>query len=55
VAIGRVVSVNVGRPRTLEWFGRQVNTAISRIAASAEVPESWRAMAQRALRRATAG
>jgi MOSC domain-containing protein YiiM len=28
VAIGRVVSVNVGRPRTVEWFGRQVKTAI---------------------------
>jgi MOSC domain-containing protein YiiM len=26
--LGRVVSVNVGRPRTVEWFGRQVRTAI---------------------------
>jgi len=28
VAIGRVISVNVGRPRTVEWFGREVSTAI---------------------------
>jgi len=26
--IGRVVSVNVGRPRTVEWFGREVRSAI---------------------------
>jgi MOSC domain-containing protein YiiM len=26
--IGRVVSVNVGRPRTVEWAGRRVRTAI---------------------------
>jgi len=26
--VGRLVSVNVGRPRTVEWFGRQVRTAI---------------------------
>jgi MOSC domain-containing protein YiiM len=26
--IGQVVSVNVGQPRTIEWFGRQVRTAI---------------------------
>ncbi len=28
VIIGRVVSVNVGRPRTVEWYGRKVRTAI---------------------------
>jgi MOSC domain-containing protein YiiM len=28
VVLGRVVSVNVGRPQTVEWFGRQVTTAI---------------------------
>ena len=26
--LGRLVSVNVGRPRTVEWFGRRVRTAI---------------------------
>ncbi len=26
--IGRVASVNVGRPRTVEWFGRKVRTSI---------------------------
>jgi MOSC domain-containing protein YiiM len=28
VTIGRVVSVNVGRPRTVDWHGRVVTTAI---------------------------
>ena len=27
-ALGRLISVNVGRPRTVSWFGRQVRTAI---------------------------
>ena len=27
-ATGTVISVNVGRPRAVEWFGRQVKTAI---------------------------
>ncbi len=26
--IGRVISVNAGRPQTVEWFGRRVTTAI---------------------------
>jgi MOSC domain-containing protein YiiM len=26
--VGRIVSVNVGRPRTVEWFGREVTSAI---------------------------
>lgn len=28
VVLGRLVSVNVGQPRTVEWFGRQVTTGI---------------------------
>jgi MOSC domain-containing protein YiiM len=28
VATGKVISVNVGRPRSVEWFGRRVRTAI---------------------------
>lgn len=31
VVIGRVVSVNVGRPRTVDWFGRKVKTAIWKV------------------------
>jgi MOSC domain-containing protein YiiM len=26
--LGRIVSINVGQPRTVEWFGRQVTSAI---------------------------
>src|SRR6186713_1549277 len=28
IATGTVVSVNVGRPRSIEWFGRDVTTSI---------------------------
>jgi MOSC domain-containing protein YiiM len=35
--MSRVVSVNVGRPRTVEWFGRQVTTAIFKEPAAGRV------------------
>ena len=30
-ALGRIVSVNVGLPRTVEWHGRQMTSAIWRL------------------------
>src|SRR5262245_31709235 len=36
-AIGNVVSVNVGRPRTVEWHGRAVTTSIWKQAVSGRV------------------
>lgn len=35
---GRVVSVNVGLPRTVEWFGRKVTTAIWKAPVDGAVP-----------------
>jgi MOSC domain-containing protein YiiM len=37
-ALGRVVSVNVGRPRTVEWLGRQVTSAIWKSPVEGSVP-----------------
>ena len=66
VGLGRVVSVNVRRPQTVEADPRVLTTEgidlaaahhrptpalLGRIAASQTVPESWRAKAERALLR----
>jgi MOSC domain-containing protein YiiM len=38
VVDGRVVSVNVGQPRTVEWFGRRVTSAIWKAPVEGRVP-----------------
>jgi MOSC domain-containing protein YiiM len=37
-AVGRVVSVNVGTPRVVDWFGRRVTTAIWKEPVAGRVP-----------------